>query len=338
MPRPAPTSLVPTLRVGTHARTLRVPSPALIRPIRPIRGFPSLPSSHPSCPSWFNSLPHRAFTLVELLVVIAIIGVLVALLLPAVQAAREAARRVSCLNNTVQLGLSLHNYEFHFENLPPGCTNPDGPIRNEPQGIHISWIVKVLPYLEQNALYKRIDQAAGAYAEVNAEARAVQVSVLRCPSDPFPYVNPAGTTARSNYAACHHGVEAPIDDDNHGLLFLNSKVRYSQIYDGSSVTILLSEAQTSPSSLGWLSGTRATLRNTSVIEEPRPYLPQPAAQDGAEQEKSGSLTVGGFGSHHPGGVNIALADGSTRFLSRNTEPAILKLLGNRADGEIIKDF
>src|SRR5881275_2054172 len=100
----------------------------------------------------------RAFTLVELLVVIAIIGILVALLLPAVQAAREAARRVSCVNNVTQLGLSLHNYEFHFESLPAGVTNPEGPIRNEPQGNHTSWIVKILPYMEQNALYRHFDQ------------------------------------------------------------------------------------------------------------------------------------------------------------------------------------
>ena len=92
----------------------------------------------------------RAFTLVELLVVIAIIGVLVALLLPAVQAAREAARRVSCMNNTTQLSLSMHSYDFHHEELPPGVTNPDGPIRNEPVGQHVSWTVMVLPYLEQN--------------------------------------------------------------------------------------------------------------------------------------------------------------------------------------------
>ena len=103
----------------------------------------------------------RGFTLVELLVVIAIIGVLVALLLPAVQAAREAARRTACLNNVTQLNLAIHNFEFHFESLPPGVTNADGPIRNEPKGTHVSWIVTILPYFEQNALAKHFDQAAG---------------------------------------------------------------------------------------------------------------------------------------------------------------------------------
>src|SRR6476660_8482895 len=129
-----------------------------------------------------TSVPVRkkpsGFTLVELLVVIAIIGVLVALLLPAVQAAREAARRVACLNNITQLGLSLHNYEFHFETLPPGVSNPEGPIRNEPQGNHVSWIVRVLPYLEQNALSRRFDQAAGAYADGNSEVRSTRIRIL----------------------------------------------------------------------------------------------------------------------------------------------------------------
>jgi prepilin-type N-terminal cleavage/methylation domain-containing protein/prepilin-type processing-associated H-X9-DG protein len=280
----------------------------------------------------------HGFTLVELLVVIAIIGVLVALLLPAVQAAREAARRVSCLNNVAQLGLSLHNYEFHFEALPPGVTNPDGPIRNEPQGTHVSWIVKVLPYLEQNAMYRKFDQAAGAYADANAELRAIPISVLQCPSSAMPNVNEAGTIAPSGYAGCHHDTEAPIDKDNHGLLYLNSKVRYSQIYDGSSMTILISEALTGPNSLGWVSGTRATLRNTSAIERPQPYVPPATNPTPNEQERSGSLFVGGFGSYHPGGVNVGFADGSSRFLSYSVDPAVLRLLGHRADGEIVKPF
>jgi prepilin-type N-terminal cleavage/methylation domain-containing protein/prepilin-type processing-associated H-X9-DG protein len=275
----------------------------------------------------------RAFTLVELLVVIAIIGILVALLLPAVQAAREAARRVSCLNNVMQVGLALHNYEFHHETLPPGVTNPDGPIRDEPQGIHLSWIVKTLPYMEQNPLYRKFDQAAGAYADVNAPLRAAQIAALHCPSG-MPALNEAKTIAHSNYAGCHHDREAPIDKDNHGLLFLNSQVRYSQIYDGSSQTILVGESLPSPEGLGWASGTRATLRNTSAIEVGRPYLGQAQAKI-EEKEKSGSLFVGGFGSYHPGGINVVLADGSARFLSAQTAPDVLRLLGNRADGEII---
>jgi len=278
------------------------------------------------------------FTLVELLVVIAIIGILVALLLPAVQAAREAARRTSCLNNLAQLGLALHNFEFHFETLPPGVTDSAGPIRNEPQGTHVSWIVRILPYMEQNILFRRFDQSAGAYAEANAEVRAAQMATLQCPSDAGPFINQAGTVAHSSYVGCHHDSEAPIDQDNHGLLFLNSKIRYAEIYDGSSMTILVSEAIVNPDGLGWVSGTRATLRNTSLIESGRPYLAQPAGSGQIEKERSGSLYVGGFGSYHPGGVNVGFADGHTQFISQNVEAKVLRQLGNRADGEIMKPF
>ena len=278
----------------------------------------------------------RGFTLVELLVVIAIIGVLIALLLPAVQAAREAARRANCLNNMSQLGLAVHNFEFHFESLPPGVTNEDGPIRNEPKGTHVSWIVKLLPYLEQNILAQKFDRKAGAYADVNSPVRAVMISVLACPSSPVPYRNDAGTTARSAYAGCHHDVEAPIDEKNHGLLFLNSKVRYADIFDGTSMTILVGEALTSSEGLGWVSGTRATLRNTSRIELGPAYLPPAAGAAPDTNETSGSLTVGGFGSYHPGGINVGFADGSTRYLPQATDPQLLRQLGNRADGEIMK--
>jgi prepilin-type N-terminal cleavage/methylation domain-containing protein/prepilin-type processing-associated H-X9-DG protein len=282
----------------------------------------------------------RAFTLVELLVVIAIIGILISLLLPAVQAAREAARRASCLNNVTQLGLAAHNFEFHYEALPPGVTNADGPIRNEPQGTQVGWIVKVLPYLEQRVLSDRFDQQAGAYADKNAEVRKTRLSVLMCPSDPAPFVNTPVTVARSSYAGCHHDVEAPIDADNHGLLFLNSAVRFGDIYDGSSNTVLLGEALTSPDELGWVSGTRATLRNTSVIQQSRAYLAASQGTTPAEtpEPPAKSLFVGGFGSHHPGGVNLGFADGSTRFISESIEPEVLKRLGNRADGQIVEPF
>jgi prepilin-type N-terminal cleavage/methylation domain-containing protein/prepilin-type processing-associated H-X9-DG protein len=294
-----------------------------------------------SSKSYRRAALQQAFTLVELLVVIAIIGVLVALLLPAVQAAREAARRTSCVNNITQLGLSLHSYEFHHESLPPGCTNPDGPVRSEPQGIHVSWIVKVLPYMEQNAMWRKFDQSAGAYAEKNAEIRAAQITVLECPSDAGEYHNADRTVARSGYAGCHHDVEAPIDANNHGLLFLNSHIRYSDIYDGSSNTLLLGEALTEPDELGWVSGTRATLRNTGSLEQSKPgaqlqaELSKPAGQKPGEGQVP-STFVGGFGSYHSGVTNFAFADGSTRAISMDVDKELFRRLGHRADGEIVK--
>jgi prepilin-type N-terminal cleavage/methylation domain-containing protein len=278
------------------------------------------------------------FTLVELLVVIAIIGILVALLLPAVQAAREAARRTQCLNNVTQLGLACQSYEFHFETLPPGVTDDAGPIRSEPQGKHVSWIVKLLPYMEENPLWRMFDQSAGAYAPVNALARKAHIEALRCPSDPMEYTNDARTVCRSAYAGCHNDREAPIDVNNNGLLFLNSRIRYRDIDDGSSKTILIAEALTAPDELGWVSGTRATLRNTSVIEEPRrgPVSNDDLKQDQAKQDKRGPLFVGGFGGYHYAVVNVSFADGSARGLSIEADKELLRQLGNRADGEILE--
>ncbi len=283
----------------------------------------------------------RAFTLVELLVVIAIIGILVALLLPAVQAAREAARRTQCLNNITQLGLACQSYDFHFESLPPGVTDDaPGPVRNEPTGQHVSWIVKILPYMEYNPLYRRFDESAGAYVPINAEVRAAQIPVLECPSDGIEYVNREDTVARSAYVGCHNGTETPIDSDNNGLMFLNSKVRFRDIDDGSSNTILITEALTDPNGLGWVSGTRATLRNASVIEESSYGERRARSEAGGDDEEDqlDPLFVGGFGSCHYGGINVNFADGSSRFLPRNIDPEVLHQLGNRADGEIMKPF
>ena len=281
------------------------------------------------------------FTLVELLVVIAIISILVLLLLPAVNAAREAAQRTQCINNLMQLSVAIHNYEYHFESLPPGSTNPNGPIRNVEEGIHVGWLVKILPYLEENAMYQRFDQTAGVYADVNRSLRTYPIVSTQCPSQPSVGESD-DDLAQSSYAGCHHDVEAPIDDDNHGLLFLNSSVTYADIYDGSAKTILLGEVVASDKTLGWASGTRTTLRNGSRLERNPLYnayaVQQNDLENDAEQPTSNPLFVGGFGSFHAGSVvNFAFADGSIHSISDQISLEVLQRYCHRADGELIRD-
>ena len=270
-----------------------------------------------------NPFRRCAFTLVELLVVIAIIGILVGLLLPAVQAAREAARRCQCSNNVGQLILAVHNHEFSFERFPSGTINAKGPIRSEPIGQHISWIVQILPFMEQRATFRGIDQSLGAYAAKNVQARRQVVRTLHCPSQNVASVD---DVAQTTYAGCHHDVEAPIDVDNNGVFFLNSRVRFDDIDDGSSNTIFIGEVA-DIDALGWMSGTRATLRNTGSIAGR-------TTRNGAIPITSNNslLLVGGFSSSHTGGANFAFGDGSIRFLSQSISPALFQKFGNRHDG------
>jgi prepilin-type N-terminal cleavage/methylation domain-containing protein/prepilin-type processing-associated H-X9-DG protein len=287
------------------------------------------------------------FTLIELLVVIAIISVLIALLLPAIQAAREAARRVQCVNNLMQLGIALQNYDSTHEMLPPGVVNPSGPIQNIPKGYHVSWMVQVLPYLEQKNVARRFDDKLGVYAVENLTARGAVINTFLCPSDAAPSRRNVDAVALNNYAACHHDVEAPIDANNKGVFFLNSHLRAEDVTDGTANTIYLGEKPRQENDLGWASGTRATLRNTGTAinrtgvgvvgildpDEPGADVGEPDA-DAVGASKIPTL-VGGFGSNHPGGANFAFGDGSVRFLKNTINPQVYRYLGNRADGEIV---
>ncbi len=337
------------------------------------------------------------FTLIELLVVIAIMAILVALLLPAVQQAREAARRTQCKNNMQQLGFALHSYYNSYETLPPGVTNSTGPIKQAADGYHHSWLVSLLPYLDQSVLSKNIDTKLSIYDEANLKARKVIISIFICPTDPATdrAFSENQDVALSSYAGNHHHTSAAIDTNNHGVLFLNSRVRYKDIYDGSSHTIMAGEAKRSPEDFGWASGTRSTLRNgglpinktpegsryyndmlaTPVVEGPADSVDggqsgygrnasgygggtasyggegETSDEDEAEEPASNQLQPpspekpsrlafdpGGFGSHHVGGAQFLICDGSVRFLSENIDPATFKHLLDRADGVDAGDF
>jgi len=151
-------------------------------------------------------------------VVIAIIGILIALLLPAVQAAREAARRTQCWNNLVQIGIAMHQYDAAHEVLPPGVVDAKGPIRTEPAGYHMSWLVQILPYIEEGNTFRHIDFSVGVYDPKNAPVRKLTRSFTMCPSDGGGNRNKSQAVQSNNYVGCHHDVESPIDANNHGVL------------------------------------------------------------------------------------------------------------------------
>jgi prepilin-type N-terminal cleavage/methylation domain-containing protein len=311
-------------------------------------------------------MKRAAFTLVELLVVIAIIGVLVALLLPAVQAAREAARRSQCANHLRQLILAVHSYEMAHGCYPPGTLDAAGPVRNTPTGYHHNWLIQILPYMEEQNAYNAIDKKVGVYDPKNAPVVASPPPIIHCPS------NSVGLTDHiSHYAGVHHDSEAPIDVKDNGVFFLNSRVRYDDVSDGSSQTLFIGEKLPDTWDLHWMSGTRATLRNMDVsvnrwqyrsglpkpgesgegavppfqIDFPEPLLPPDAATTPdatavpaappPPAAPGNPLYVGGFGSSHPNVVLFARGDGGVQAITNSMAPAVQQQLANRHDGKLL---
>jgi prepilin-type N-terminal cleavage/methylation domain-containing protein len=273
-----------------------------------------------------SSTRRSAFTLIELLVVIAIIGVLTAMLLPGVQAARETANLTSCKNNLFQQVLAIHNYEMAHEHYPPGTLQDQGPIVNAPIGYHHNWVIEILPYIDQQVNYQHVDRSVGVYHANNQEFRNMTQPWLQCPSG-------SPLSAYSWYAAVHHDVEAPIDEDNHGVFFLNSRVRHDEITDGASNTLFLGEKQPTVLDLGWMSGTKATLRNTGGGIAPPKYNSLP--EGSLVEEAAPDPKVGGFTSWHRNLVQFAVGDGSVRAVNSAIDASVLEQLGHRADGKLL---
>ena len=274
-------------------------------------------------PAFNSRASRRGFTLVELLVVVAIISILVSLLLPAVQAARESARKINCASRLQQLAASLQQHWNAHETLPPGTVAAAGPISNVPQGLHHSWIIACLPYLDETVAFENVDPAISVYARPHQRVRDHSIELLTCPS--FA----GGTMSASNFAGCHAELETPIDADNAGVLYMNSRTTREAVTDGLRYTLLLGEKLIDSNDLGWMSGTRATLRNPGDFGEPE-NVPPPVDP----------LYVGSFGSHHVSGTQFAFCDGSINTLSTSIDSAILQALGHRHDGELLdhRDF
>jgi prepilin-type N-terminal cleavage/methylation domain-containing protein/prepilin-type processing-associated H-X9-DG protein len=277
--------------------------------------------------------PDRAgFSLIELLMVMFVICMVISFLIPALGAGQRAARRCQCLNDLKQISLALENYETQYRVLPPGSVDRQRPVRNLPIGQHTSWIVNLLPYLEQGMLYSAVDPRASVYGPENLTARMTTLNTLLCPEDTLAVRRSPGV---SSFAGCHNDVEAPIDVDNHGVFFLNSHISHDDLLDGASCTIFVGEKRLDPSlpELGWISGTRATLRNTGTPINATPLV-QASARFALPPAGAPDLAVGGFGSYHGHGCNFAFGDGSVRWVNETISPRVFRALGNRADGEM----
>jgi len=213
--------------------------------------------------------PRRAFTLIELLVVVAIIAILVSLLMPAVQSAREAAARAQCMNNLKQIGLALSSYEGIAKAYPPGSMwRTTGDIQTAKNAkLGENWVILILPHLEKQALYNSINFQKFMPDAANATARATPLAIMRCPSDTFATVpfNGTGSNQGSNWArGCYaansalgymtvttHGVNSAAshlsqgwnDKRLRGVMGANTSSTVSEISDGLSNTVFVAEVR-----------------------------------------------------------------------------------------------
>jgi len=279
----------------------------------------------------------RGFTLIELLVVIAIIAVLIGLLLPAVQAAREAARRVGCLNNMKQIGIALHNYHDSRGVLPPGYVYAPG----YPTG-GFGWATMILPNMEQSALFNAANFSLPAWSSENSTVCVQKVATYVCPTD---YTN-QGLMGREgfNYARSSYvGSFGPNDmdivpEDRLGLFSRNSQIRFADVTDGLSQTLAGGE-RTNAVYLTIIGSTNhydlETVWSGAIKENPVDDHAHTTLFQAAYLINSPKFDDRDSTSYHAGGSNYLFADGSVKFIKLSIDPTIYQGLGSRAGGEVI---
>jgi prepilin-type N-terminal cleavage/methylation domain-containing protein/prepilin-type processing-associated H-X9-DG protein len=294
----------------------------------------SLESSR-ACTSPHAFSLRRGFTLVELLVVIAIVGSLVAILLPAVQAAREAARRTSCTNNLRQIGIALATYHDSLATLPPAVLDNWG----GSSYLH-TWTMFILPFLEETSLFRLYDFSVGQNAEVNRAVVSQPLSIYACPSSDSSQYEGDGHFAKGDYAASS-GIEPVV---NGGAMYPGSQVRFKKITDGLSKTFLVGELYYH--NLGWARGSAAGTTGggggggaafsrgvsrwwscNSPCAQPGLNPANTICSNHCEQRFQ-------FSSPHPTGVYFLFCDGHVEFVTDDSDIGALKSFTTIAGNEV----
>ena len=304
----------------------------------------------------------KGFTLVELLVVMGIIAILMALLLPAVQAAREMARRTSCGNNLKQIGIAMQHYHLSHGALPPGW-NEDGPVISSAPNL-FGWGTFLLPFIEQEDLYLQFDFNIPLNQAPNVDWVGQVINTYRCPSDMAPLVDntPAHVThfpaipahGRSSYVAS--GANFALCDYRHneslrpvtGVFYRNSATRFRDIRDGTSNVLMAGERTGSAPNVhvgsfgeAYWSGVRGQILNGLSCYSSQ-VIAGTAFRSGTTHFYTPILnnkrSHNGFSSAHPAGINMLRCDGSTRFVGNNTSDIVIQNLVDRADGNELPLF
>jgi prepilin-type N-terminal cleavage/methylation domain-containing protein len=288
----------------------------------------------------------KGFTLVELLVVIAIIGILIALLLPAVQAARESARRCSCCNNLKQIGLAAHMHHDTYGRFPAGWDGYDAagqPLALGDPGW--AWAARILPFLEQANVEKNlINYKLPVTDPANSQARLYRIKNYRCPSDTgkekflnvdeesgagtleFATANYVGVWGTTDTHACGT-LPAGTQCTSDGCFFHNSSIRSADIQDGLSQTFLVGERNSRLDYSTWVGIDPANDCSQGRIVGTASYPPNSQAYDSHN-----------FSSEHPAGTHFLLADGSVRIISDTIDTAAYHALCTRAGSDSAGNF